>query len=91
MIDILGWAAAAVFTSSYFFVHPRTLRRVQMLGASMWCVYGLLIPAGPVVVANLSVLGAAIWAARRSARAETEAEPEPVLATYGPAEEVRPE
>jgi uncharacterized membrane protein YjjB (DUF3815 family) len=72
MIDIIGWAAAAVFTSSYFFVRPRTLRIVQMLGALMWCIYGLLIPAGPVVVANLAVFGAAIWTTTRGRAAPAE-------------------
>lgn len=67
-IELLGWASAGVFTASYFFQRPEALRRVQMLGASMWAVYGLLLRAPPVVVANVMVLGAAVLTARRSAR-----------------------
>jgi hypothetical protein len=66
MIEYLGWAATAVFVGSYFF-RDGALRRAQMLGASMWIVYGLLIRAAPVAVANLLVLVAAMWTARRSA------------------------
>jgi hypothetical protein len=65
MIEYLGWAATAVFVGSYFF-RDGSLRRVQMIGASMWIVYGLLIGALPVAVANLLVLLAAMWTARRS-------------------------
>lgn len=65
MVEYLGWAATAVFVGSYFF-RDGALRRAQMLGASMWIVYGLLIRAVPVAVANLLVLLAAVWAQRRS-------------------------
>jgi inner membrane protein len=65
MIDYLGWAATAVFVGSYFFKRPESLRRVQMLGALMWVAYGLLMKAAPVVVANVLVLAAALWTARR--------------------------
>ena len=42
MIEYLGWAATAVFVASYF-CGEGALRRAQMIGASMWLVYGLLI------------------------------------------------
>ena len=59
MSDWLGWTATAVFTSSYFFTRPGSLRRVQMLAAVMWVAYGVLVEARPVIVANFLVLGAA--------------------------------
>jgi hypothetical protein len=65
MIEYLGWAATAVFVGSYFF-REGALRRTQMVGASMWIVYGLLIRSAPVAVANLLVLFAAVWTDRRS-------------------------
>lgn len=68
MIEYLGWAATAVFVSSYFFARAEWLKRVQMVGALMWMLYGLLIGALPVVVANLLVFGAAAWTAARTAR-----------------------
>lgn len=61
MIDYLGWAATAVFVSSYFCTRTEALKRAQMVGALMWVAYGLLIGASPVVAANLLVFGAAAW------------------------------
>jgi hypothetical protein len=63
MIDLLGWAATAVFVGSYFFRRPSALRRIQMVGALMWVAYGVLMRAPPVVAANLLVIGAAAWTA----------------------------
>ena len=61
MIDYLGWLATAVFVGSYLCRRAEALRRVQMLGALLWVVYGLLIQATPVVAANLLVFGVAGW------------------------------
>ena len=58
MTEYLGWTATAVFVSSYFCA-PAALKRVQMVGALMWVLYGVLIGASPVVAANLLVFGAA--------------------------------
>lgn len=70
MVEYLGWAATAVFVSSYFCARPVTLKRVQMLGALMWMAYGLVIGAPPVVVANVLVFGAAAWSGRAGAAAD---------------------
>jgi choline dehydrogenase-like flavoprotein len=59
--DYLGWAATAVFVGSYFCTSTRALRALQMAGALMWVVYGLLIGASPVIAANVLVFGAAAW------------------------------
>lgn len=67
MIDYLGWTATAVFVGSYF-CGPAALKRVQMVGALMWVVYGVLISATPVVAANLLVFSAAGWALFKSTR-----------------------
>jgi hypothetical protein len=61
----LGWSATAVFVGSYFFARPALLRAAQMFGASLWIVYGLLINAHPVIVANILVFAAAAWTAFR--------------------------
>jgi hypothetical protein len=66
MIDYLGWAATAVFVSSYFFDRAEVLRAVQMVGAIMWIVYGVLLGALPVVAANALVFAAAAWASIRN-------------------------
>jgi hypothetical protein len=68
MFDWLGWMATAVFTASYVFKDTASLRRAQMLGAALWVAYGLLLPARPVVAANLLVLGAAAAASWRERR-----------------------
>jgi hypothetical protein len=60
-IEILGWAATAVFVGSYFFTRPSLLRSVQMVGALLWVTYGVLIRASPVIVANILVFSAAAW------------------------------
>jgi len=65
VIEYLGWTATAVFVASYFFARPSVLIGVQMAGALMWAIYGLLIGASPVVVANLLVFGAAAWTLAR--------------------------
>jgi hypothetical protein len=69
MVDYLGWAATAVFVGSYFCASPNAMRRVQMIGAAMWMVYGATLHAAPVFVANLLVLCAAAWTAAGSLRA----------------------
>jgi hypothetical protein len=65
MIEYMGWAATAVFVSSYFFERAEVLRLVQMVGAIMWIIYGVLIGALPVIVANVLVFSAAAWASIR--------------------------
>jgi hypothetical protein len=62
MVEYLGWLATAVFVGSYLCKRADALKRVQMVGALMWVLYGLLISATPVVAANLLVLAAAGWA-----------------------------
>ena len=66
MTDMLGWVATAVFAGSYFFTRPAMLRAAQMLGATLWIIYGALIGAIPVVVANALVFAAAAWTLLRS-------------------------
>ena len=71
MLDYLGWAATAVFVSSYFCTSAHALRLVQMIGAVMWMAYGGAMHAAPVFVANLLVLIAAAWTTARSVRGRT--------------------
>jgi hypothetical protein len=66
-IDMLGWAATAVFVGSYFFSRASLLRGAQMVGALLWMTYGILINAHPVIIANILVFSAAAWTAFRKA------------------------
>jgi hypothetical protein len=65
--DFLGWAATAVFVASYFCTRSGALRRVQMVGALLWVVYGLMLGALPVIVANVLVFAAAALSELRPA------------------------
>jgi len=65
MLSWIGWVATAVFASSYLCREPASLRRVQAGAAVLWVVYGLLIHAAPVVVANLIVASVALVSLRR--------------------------
>jgi hypothetical protein len=69
MLNWIGWVATAVFTSSYFFRQPKTLRWVQAVAALLWVIYGFLIGAMPVVVANVIVAAAAVYSSFVPARA----------------------
>ena len=68
-IEYLGWLATAVFVGSYLCKGQDSLKRVQMAGALIWVIYGLLIQATPVVAANLLVFTVAGWALRKRADA----------------------
>ena len=70
MIELLGWLATAVFVSSYFFRRPALMPIVQMSGAALWILYGALIGASPVIVANALVAGGALWTVVRARRRE---------------------
>ncbi len=61
MLAWIGWVATAVFAGSYLCKDPAALRRIQAAAAVLWVVYGALIGAMPVVVANLIVAGVALW------------------------------
>jgi len=65
LTETLGWIATLVFVGSYFFSKPAALRACQMVGATLWIAYGVLIAAKPVIAANLLVFGAAAWTLAR--------------------------
>ena len=65
MLSWIGWVATALFASSYFCKRQATLRRVQAAAAVLWVVYGLLIQAFPVVVANALVAAMALYSSFR--------------------------
>ena len=64
-LNVIGWTATAVFSSSYFFKEAATLRRIQAAAASLWVLYGVAIHSAPVVVANLIVGIAALHTSLR--------------------------
>jgi hypothetical protein len=70
-VSWIGWVATAVFGSSYCFKNPVALRRVQGAAAILWVIYGAVIHALPVVVANLIVASMALYSASRRGFADT--------------------
>ncbi len=60
MVDWIGWLATAVFMGSYFAKRATALRRIQGVAACLWALYGILLHALPIVVANVLVAGVAI-------------------------------
>ena len=69
MTDALGWAASAVFLCSYFFREPAVLRRIQAGAAILWAVYGVVLGAKPIIVANIVVAAVALWSSFREGKA----------------------
>lgn len=68
MVDWLGWAATAVFLASYGCKDQKKLRLVQAGAALLWAIYGAIIAARPIVVANLLVAAAAVYSSVRRPR-----------------------
>jgi hypothetical protein len=68
MPEWIGWSATAVFVGSYGFRRPAATRAAQILGASLWIAYGVLLDARPVILANTLVVGAATLSIWRDAR-----------------------
>jgi uncharacterized protein with PQ loop repeat len=78
MHDWIGWLATAVFMTSYFTKGPIALRRVQGVAAALWVLYGVLIHARPIIVANVLVAGFAVATSfRRVSDARPPAAPTP--------------
>jgi hypothetical protein len=63
--SLLGWAASAVFALSYFIRDPIRLRLVQAVAAILWTLYGVVLHATPIIVANIIVATLAIGSAFR--------------------------
>jgi len=66
--NFLGWVATATQTSSYLFRKAETVTKIQAGAALLWLTFGLLIASKPVVVANVIVGGAALFASLRQRR-----------------------
>jgi hypothetical protein len=61
LLSWIGWVATAVFAGSYLCKDQAVLRRTQAAAAVLWVVYGAVIGAMPVIVANLIVAVVALW------------------------------
>ncbi len=61
MLDGLGWAATALFATSYLCKTSRAMRRLQALAALLWVGYGTWMKAPPIIAANLIVAALAVY------------------------------
>jgi hypothetical protein len=59
--DWIGWIATAGFLASYACADQRKLRTAQAAAALLWVVYGVILQAVPIIVANLLVAGVAVY------------------------------
>ncbi len=69
-LDLIGWIATAAFSASYFVRGSKALRWVQAGAAVIWIVYGILLHAVPVVVANAVVALAAFGSSLQKTKRE---------------------
>jgi len=67
---LIGWVATATQATSYLSRKERTLTKIQALAALLWLSFGLVIGSAPVIVANVIVGAAAIYATFRKRAAE---------------------
>ena len=74
MSEVIGWLATAIFSGSYFVRNPATMRWVQACAAICWILYGVLLHARPVIVANLIVVSLAAFTAWRTAAMQSPAQ-----------------
>jgi hypothetical protein len=65
--DLIGWLATSIFAVSYFMRNPASMRWVQALAAVCWIIYGVVLHATPVIVANVIVVTLAALTALRTA------------------------
>jgi uncharacterized membrane protein YbhN (UPF0104 family) len=63
-VDALGWVATVLFLTSYTCRDQRALRRTQAAAAGVWALYGVLLHALPIIVANLLVAAVAVYSSR---------------------------
>ena len=71
MPDLIGWLATSIFAISYFVRNPASMRWVQALAAVCWIMYGVVLHATPVIVANVIVVALAALTALRSSNRAT--------------------
>jgi Bacterial inner membrane protein len=80
-VDALGWLATAVFLASYSRKSQQALRLTQAAAAVLWVVYGILLHALPIIVANLLVAAVAAFSSRTEAGSESR---EAITTSVGP-------
>jgi uncharacterized protein with PQ loop repeat len=71
MKESIGWFATLAFASSYLLKNENHLRYMQAFASVIWIIYGGIIGAKPVIVANVIVAALAMVSALRSRNEES--------------------
>lgn len=61
-IDILGWVATAFTLLSFTQRRIENLRALNLTGAMLWTVWGVLTVSTPVIVTNVVIVLIHTWA-----------------------------
>ena len=60
-INIIGYLASAFLVLSFLFKNTVKLRIITSVGCMFFVIYGLFIPAYPIVIANAIIIGINIY------------------------------
>ena len=57
MIEILGYVAMILTSSSFLMTDVKKLRLVNIAGCIAWITYGSILESVPVIITNVLILG----------------------------------
>jgi hypothetical protein len=57
LVDILGWVATCVIITSFLVNDIKLLRGLNLVGASLWCIYAFIVGTASILVLNLILVG----------------------------------
>lgn len=57
MIEILGYVAMILTSSSFLMTDVKKLRLVNIAGCISWIVYGSILASPPIIITNVLILG----------------------------------
>lgn len=60
-LEILGWVATMIIISSFLVNNIKTLRTLNLLGASLWTVYGVIAMIPSIIFLNIVISGIQIF------------------------------
>ncbi len=60
-IDIVGYVASFFVAISFLFKDIKTIRWVNLIGCSVFILYGSLLPSKPVIFTNTFIVGVQIY------------------------------
>jgi len=56
-LEILGWVATMIIISSFLVNNIKTLRTLNLLGASLWTIYGVIAMIPSIIFLNIVISG----------------------------------